>query len=148
MTGRRWFLSGLAVSTAGLWACDRGEAALLAMVCDPDLVDPVQRALLVWPELRAGRRRMVSDRSERALGQKMESLRGGLVVTREPRQANRLQRLGLSRLEHRWTRDIAGAPAILLVTRGDPGPQGRALRFARWLASPAAEPALGGVSAP
>ncbi len=148
MLGRRLFLSGLALSTTGLWACDIGEAAVLSIVCDPDLAEPVGRALLAWPELRGGRHGLDSDPSERALGQKMEALRGGLVATREPKQANRLQRLGLSRLEHRWTRDIKGGPAILLVTRGPSGPQGRAVRFARWLASPAADPALGGVSAP
>ena len=65
-----------------------------------------------------------------------------LVVTRQPLLANRLQRLGFVRLEHRWQADIAGERADLLVTKGVGPAQWRARDFAKWLASDAAAPVL------
>ena len=45
-------------------------------------------------------------------------------------------------IEHRWTIDILGESAAVLVTKGGLE-QRRVLRFAKWLASDAAAPFLG-----
>ena len=73
-----------------------------------------------------------------------ELLQGGLIATREPKQANRIQRLSLARLENRWTRDIDGGPVSLVVTRGDFQDEYEAKKFARWLASPEADQFVAG----
>ncbi len=141
MLRRTFFQSGL-VAAAGLAGCGLGPPAGLTVVCDMDLRLPLIHAAALWPDRRNGPYDVRSDQTERALGLRMEALDGGLVVTREPKQANRLQRMGLARLDHRWTRTLGGGEIILIATRGDFRRQSRAIAFARWLASPAADPAL------
>ena len=139
---RRTLLQSGLVAAAGLAGCGLGPPARLSVVCDMDLRLPLIHAAALWPDRRDGSYAVDSDPTERALGQRMEGLDGGLVATREPKQANRLQRMGLARLDHRWTRPLGGGEIILIATRGDFWPQGRAIAFARWLASPAADAAL------
>jgi hypothetical protein len=74
----------------------------------------------------------------------METTQGAAVVTREPKQANRIQRMGVSRLEDRWARDIGEGPVAILVTHGDWLAVRQAKTFAKWLASPAADKAVNG----
>ena len=71
-----------------------------------------------------------------------EGTSSSLVVTGQALLANRLQRLGHVRLEHRWE-TLAGEQKIsILVTKGGGLPQWRARKFARWLASEEAAPYL------
>lgn len=128
----------LAALAAPLGACDLLPARDLIIVCDVDLVQALERAYAAWPDRRAALA-IQSDISPVEQGRQMEALRGGLIATREPKQANRIQRLSLARLEDRWTRDIAGGPVQLVVTRGDVRDEHAARKFARWLASPAAD---------
>ena len=139
MHRRTLLLAALAVPVvAPLAGCDFLPARPLPMVCDPDLVQALERAYDAWPSRRAASV-VQSDISEVELGRAMEALRGGLIATREPKQANRIQRLSLARLSDRWTRDIDGGPAYLVVTRGDFQDEHQARKFARWLATPDAD---------
>ncbi|HYE47377.1 MAG TPA: hypothetical protein VEA44_16555 [Caulobacter sp.] len=129
----------LATLSLPLAACGLLPPEPLAIVCDADLVAALETAAKAWPGRRGAAVEVATDISERELGERMEALRGGLIATREPKQANRIQRLGLARLEHRWTREIAGGPVQLVATRGDYRSEQGAIAFAKWLASPEAD---------
>ncbi len=122
-----------------LGSCDLMTPGPLRIVCDPDLVQALERAATAWPKRRGAPVQIESDISLVQLGQQMEALRGGVIATREPKQANRIQRLSLARLEDRWTRDIDGGPVSLVATRGDFRDEHEARKFAKWLATPAAD---------
>src|SRR5690606_4039268 len=83
-----------------LAACGLMPPSPLVIVCDPDLAGPLETAAQAWPGRRGAAVEIVTDISERELGARMEAVQGGVIVTREPKQANRVQRLGLARLEH------------------------------------------------
>lgn len=136
MHRRTLLLAALAIPVT---ACDLLPPPPLAIVCDADLVGALERAVAAWPGRRGGQLSTDTDIDLVALGRKMEALRGGVIATREPKQANRIQRLSLARLEDRWTRDIDGGPVQLVVTRGDARDVHAARKFARWLASPEAD---------
>ncbi|MDB5472608.1 MAG: hypothetical protein JWR84_4168 [Caulobacter sp.] len=139
MHRRALLLAALAVPAAApLAGCDLLPARTLQIVCDPDLGEALDRAFAAWPGRRAPAV-IQSDISPVDLGRKMEALRGGLIATREPKQANRIQRLSLARLGDRWTRDIDGGPVHLVVTRGDFREEHQARTFAKWLAAPEAD---------
>lgn len=120
-------------------ACGLMPPPTLVIVCDPDLAGALETAANAWPGRRGGEVRVASDISKRELGLKMEALQGGVIATREPKQADRIQRLGLAKLESRWTRQIAGGPVQLVATRGDFQAEHAAIAFAKWLASPEAD---------
>jgi hypothetical protein len=140
---RRTFLtSTLALGIPGLAGCGLLPPSHLAIVCDPDLAEALDRAASAWPGRRGGTWTVETDISERQLGALMEGLQGGVIVTREPKQANRIQRMGLSRLENRWTRQLDGGPVAIVVTHGDWQAAAQAKAFAKWLAGPGADRAL------
>ena len=125
MDRRIFLLSSLALTGCGV-ARD-GQVA----ICDPPLAQPLARAL-------ASRDRspiILPQASPQALLAAAEPARSALVVTRYSLIANRLQRLGIVRLEHRWQARIAGETVQILVTRGGGPDQWRALRLAKWLTS-------------
>lgn len=122
-----------------LGACGLMPPAPLVIVCDPDLAGPLETAANAWPGRRGAEVQIVTDISKRELGLKMEALRGGLIATRELRQADRIQRLGLAKLENRWTRKVAEGAVQLVVPRGDFQSEHAAVAFAKWLASPDAD---------
>jgi hypothetical protein len=136
MRRRSILLASLALPLA---ACGLMPPPTLVIVCDPDLAGALETAANAWPGRRGGEVQIVTDISKRELGLKMEALRGGLIATREPKQADRIQRLGLAKLEHRWDRQIAGGPVQLVVPRGDFLAEHAAIGFAKWLASPEAD---------
>lgn len=136
MHRRALLLAALAVPVS---ACDLLPPPPLGVVCDPDLAQALERAIIAWPGRRNGPFRVDTDISLIELGRKMEALRGGLIATREPKQANRIQRLSLARLEDRWIRDIDDGPVHLVVTRGDVLDVRHARAFAKWLATPEAD---------
>ena len=140
MHRRALLLAALAAPVAApLGGCDLMEPGPLRIVCDPDLVSALEAAATAWPQRRGAPVQVETDISLVQLGRRMELLQGGLIATREPKQANRIQRLGLARLENRWTRDIDGGPVSLVVTRGDFQDEYEAKKFAKWLASPEAD---------
>lgn len=137
---RRLFL----LSTLALAGCG-GEAPRQTVLCDPGLGQALERALAkaptaVAPVLTEARVAELLDRAENA--------DNALVVTGQGLIANRLQRLGFVRLEHRWQARIGDGTMQILVTRGWGPDQWRALKLAKWLASDAAAPLLAGGSAP
>ncbi|WGM41290.1 hypothetical protein [Caulobacter sp. NIBR1757] len=136
MHRRALLLAVLAVPVA---SCDLMTPPLLQIVCDPDLVQALERAATAWPGRRGAPVQIDSDISLVELGRKMEALRGGLIATREPKQANRIQRLSLARLEDRWIRDIDGGPVHLVATRGGFQEEHEARKFGKWLATPDAD---------
>ncbi len=122
-----------------LGACGLMPPPPLVIVCDPDLAGALETAAHAWPGRRGAPVEIVTDISKRELGLKMEALQGGVIVTREPKQADRVQRLGLAKLESRWTRQMAGGPVQLVATRGDFQAEHAAIAFSKWLASPEAD---------
>jgi len=118
---RRIFLaSGLALAACG--------PRTTTVVCDPDLAPALGRAL----RTRGERSFTLEPLAPRDLLTRAEGGGGVLVVTREPKLADRLQRLGVARLQNRWKQDIDGAPAQMVVTTGDG--ESTAVHMARWLA--------------
>jgi len=130
---RRVFLLG----AAALSGCGIGAKPLRAF-SDRGLGEPLLRAARGYD---ARTVLLVEGMGRRELLEEAEKAASVLVVTRESLIANRLQRFGHVRLEHRWTVDILGEPAAVLVTQGG-FEQRRVLRFAKWLASDAAAPFL------
>lgn len=137
---RRAFLGlALVTLTPGCGLAARGP---LEIVCDLDLAPILEKAAAAWPGLEGGVVNVATDLSDRVLAEKMETTPAAVVVVREPKQADRLQRTGLAKLEDRWTREIGGEKAVIVVTRGDFFDQRRSIAFAKWLASPEADAAL------
>jgi hypothetical protein len=137
---RRAFL----VSTLALAGCGRAEARQV-VICDPGLGSALTRARAGYPEPGA---LVVSEARPQALLEMAEGEASALVVTRQSLIANRLQRLGHVRLEHRWQASIGGDTVQLLVTRGGGPAQWRALKLAKWLASEAGAAALAAPTGP
>lgn len=146
MRRRTVILAGLALPlVAPLAGCDLIPGEGLVIICDPDLVPAMEAAAAAWPDLRGGPVQVGSDISNRGLGALMERTQAGIAVTREVRHADRLQRIGVARLENRWSRKIAGETVHIVVNQGDWRQQRTATAFAKWLASPEADRALAGV---
>lgn len=131
---RRLFL----LSTLALAGCGLTDSRQM-VICDPDLAPALSRALKTRGEPGDG---ILYGAAPQALLVAAEGEPSALVVTRQSLIANRLQRLGFVRLEHRWQAQIAGETAEIMVTKGMGLAQWRALKLARWLASDAAEPVL------
>lgn len=131
---RRLFL----LSTFSLAACSGGPPRQ-TVICDPGLRSALKRAgeaygkagVLVFNEVRP-----------EPLLEMAEHEASALVVTRLSLLANRLQRLGYVRLEHRWQARIGEDKVELLVTKGGGLAQWRTLRLAKWLAGPEGAPLL------
>lgn len=133
---RRVFLLG-AVALSG---CSLGGGPVRGF-CDRGLGAALQRA---WRGSGEAGDLLTEEMGIRELIEESMAARSAvLVVTRQSLIANRLQRFGQVRLEHRWTVDILGDSAAVLVTKGGLE-QRRLLRFAKWLASDEAAPLLSG----
>lgn len=130
---RRVFLLG----AAALSGCSLGGRPVRGF-CDTGLAAPLQRA---WRGSGEAGDLLVQEMGIRELIDESMAASAVLVVTRQSLIANRLQRFGQVRLEHRWTVDILGDSAAVLVTKGGLE-QRRVLRFAKWLASDEAVPFL------
>lgn len=124
---RRLFL----LSTFALAACSAAPPRQ-TVICDPGLGAPLTRAGKVYGE--AGVFVLNEVRAE-ALLDMAEHEASSLVVTRQSLLANRLQRLGHVRLEHRWQARIGDETVQVLVAKGGGPAQWRALKLAKWLAS-------------
>ena len=126
---RRLFLLG----AAALAGCSPA-AGDLSIACDPDLVMRLKAAMTAWRP--AGAATGVHGKSivgldDRALLAFGETTDGLVLVTREPKLADRLQRTSRVRLQNRWKPKIGPGEVQVVVTRGDGEAQGVA--FARWL---------------
>lgn len=131
---RRLFL----LSTFALAACS-AEPPRQTVICDPGLGAVLTRAGKAYGE--AGTF-VVNEARAEALLDMAEHEASALVVTRQSLLANRLQRLGYVRLEHRWQARIGDETVQVLVTKGGGLAQWRALKLAKWLASEAGAAAL------
>lgn len=131
---RRLFL----LSTLALAACS-GEPPRQTVICDPGLGAPLTRAARAYGK--AGTL-VINEAKFEELLDRAENESSALVVTRQNLLANRLQRLGYVRLEHRWPARIGEDTVQLMVTKGGGPAQWRALKLAKWLASDAAAPVL------
>lgn len=133
---RRLFIAG----TLTLVGCGAGSGGRVDLVCDPDLEAPLRLALAARGE--AGGSAVITPAGPQELLGRAAAAEADLVVTREVRIADRLQRLGHARLEHRWRIDIDGPPIIVLAIREGRG-HGRAVRLGKWLSGPEAAAAFG-----
>ncbi|MDP1737358.1 MAG: hypothetical protein Q8L23_07945 [Caulobacter sp.] len=132
---RRLFL----LSTLALTACAPLGPRRQPLVCDRGLGETLTRA---WAAFGEDGRLDITEATAPELLDRAEGTRSAVVVTGQALLANRLQRLGHVRLEHRWETSAGERKISILVTKGGGLPQWRALRFARWLASEAARPHL------
>ncbi|MBX3481055.1 MAG: hypothetical protein KF842_11700 [Caulobacter sp.] len=140
MNRRTLLVSGLLLSaTPGLAGCNLMEPPPLVIACDADLAAAMERAAEAWPDRRGAEVVVATDINPRELGLKMDQVFGGVVATREEKNANRLQRTGRARLADRWSRQTPDGPIALVVTRGDFQAEHESKLFARWAASPAAD---------
>ncbi|MBI1404778.1 MAG: hypothetical protein GC145_01475 [Caulobacter sp.] len=140
MNRRTLLLSALALPAASsLGACNLMEPPPLVIACDADLAAAMEQAALAWPQRRGAPVEIVTDINPRELGLKMDQVFGGVVATREEKNANRLQRTGRARLADRWSRPSPDGAIALVVTRGDFQAEHESKLFARWAASPEAD---------
>ena len=137
---RRLFI----LSTLALSACGQTPPRQ-TVICDPGLGALLSRAGNAYGK--AGLFVLNEARPEELLD-RAETEPSALVVTRQSLLANRLQRLGHVRLEHRWQARIGDNSVQLLVTKGIGPAQWRALKLARWLASAETAPVLAAATAP
>lgn len=137
---RRVFL----LSTLALAGCS-GAVTRQTVLCDTGLGEAVARALSKSPIPVAP---VLTESDPAELLDRAESEANTLVVTGQGLIANRLQRLGYVRLEHRWQAQIGAGTMQILVTKGWGPDQWRALKLAKWLAGPEAAPILAGGVAP
>lgn len=128
---RRLFLAG-AVALTGCTT----RPTDLSVACDPDLVAPLKAALAAWRPDGEGtgvRGRSIVGVDERTLLSLAERTDGLVVVTREPKLADRLQRTSRVRLQNRWKPRIGAGEVQVVVTRGEGEALGAA--FGKWLMS-------------
>jgi hypothetical protein len=125
---RRLFLLALG-AVAG---CARGGAGP-AVVCDPDLVKPLNAALAAWVRKGEASAFSLQAADPRALLAAGEAGSGAVIATREPMLADRLQRYGHARLQNRFKPRIGVGEVQVVVTRG--AGEAAGARFAEWLAS-------------
>ncbi len=124
---RRVFILGT-LAAAG---CGPAGARRLDIVCDPGLEVYLARAVAAY-----GREDgyTLTVCTPQDLLRRVEARQADLVVTREGRIADRLQRLGQARLNDRWKASIQGDQVhILAIRKGDA--RRRALALGEWLAS-------------
>jgi hypothetical protein len=126
---RRIFLSGALASALPLVGC--GAGAPVPVACDRPLAAALTRALEAWSA--KGGRCVLDALAARPLIDRGETTEGLVLVTREPKLADRLQRQSLARLQNRWHPMIGGVQAEMVVTRG--AGEGAAVKLAKWLAS-------------
>jgi hypothetical protein len=123
---RRLFLLALG-AVAG---CAPARAGL-AVVCDPDLVAPLNVALAAWVRKGEATAFTVEAAGAKALLAAGEARAGAVIATREPLLADRLQRYGHARLQDRFKPRIGAGEVQVLATRG-PG-EGAGAAFGKWL---------------
>ncbi len=123
---RRLFLAG----AAALAGCAGGGSGPV-VVCDPDLVAPLNAALAAWVRKGEATDFTLDAADAKALLAAGESGAGAVIATREPMLADRLQRYGHARLQNRFKPRIGAGEVQVVATRG-PG-EGAGVTFARWL---------------
>ncbi len=123
---RRLFLLALG-AVAG---CARGGPGP-AVVCDPDLVAPLNAALAAWVRKGEATAFTLKAADPKALLEAGEAGSGAVIATREPKLADRLQRYGHARLQNRFKPKIGPGEVQVVVTRGPGEAAGEA--FAKWL---------------
>lgn len=137
MHRRTFLLSGLAL--AGLAACNPPSGPLAA-ITDPDLDAAVRRALLAYQGDHAGLRWTLTPGSATELYSLAEADGARVLITREIRLADNLQRTRRAPLENRWTLGGKNAPIAVVVTKG--AGEGQAKAFAQWLSGPEGQAAF------
>jgi len=123
---RRLFLFALGAAAG----CARGGPGP-AIVCDPDLVAPLNVALAAWVRKGEATAFTLKAADPRALLEAGEAGSGAVIATREPKLADRLQRYGHARLQNRFKPKIGPGEVQVVVTRGPGEAAGEA--FAKWL---------------
>lgn len=102
-----------------------------AVVCDPDLVTPLNAALAAWARKGEAAAFTLKAADPKALLEAGEAGSGAVIVTREPKLADRLQRYGHARLQNRFKPKIGGGEVQVVVTRG--ADEAAGVKFAKWL---------------
>lgn len=123
---RRLFLLALG-AVAG---CARGGPGPV-VVCDPDLVAPLNVALAAWVRRGEAADFSLKAADPRTLLAAGEGGTGAVIATREPKLADRLQRYGHARLQNRFKPRAGGGEIQVVATRGPGEAAGAA--FAKWL---------------
>jgi hypothetical protein len=123
---RRQLLLALG-ALAGCAPADDG----LVVVCDPDLGPPLQIALMAWVRKGEVPGYSLEVADAKRLLARGETMPGRVIITREPKLADRLQRYGYARLQNRFKPRIGAGQVQVVVTRG--AGEGGGVRFARWL---------------
>lgn len=122
---RRVFLISAVATPLALGGCG---GRTITVICDPELAAPLDRALAT----RGRATYRLQGLAPRALLEAAEAGEGAVVVTREAKLADRLQRLSHVRLQNRWKIEIGGGLAHILATKG--AGEGVAAHLGEWLA--------------
>jgi hypothetical protein len=127
------------VSAAVLAGCE-ANASPLAVITDPDLDALARTALLAYQGQHAGLRWTITPGAASDLYALAEADGARVLITRETRLADNLQRTRRAPLENRWTMGPKDAPIALVVTKG--AGEATAKAFAQWLVSREGQSAL------
>jgi|GEM_PF-4422515 len=126
----------LVFAVAASWTLGGCGGRVTPVICDTDLVAPLDRALAT----RGRSTYRLEGLGPRPLLDAAEAGEGAIIVTREGKLADRLQRLSHVRLQNRWELRIGGGPVHVLATKGSG--ERMAIHLGEWLASEEAAPLL------
>ncbi len=141
---RRTLLASL-VSTAVLAGCETKPTSL-SVITDPDLDAAARSALLAYQSRHAGLRWTLTPGAAAELYALAETDGARVLISRETRLADNLQRTRRAPLENRWTLGPKDAPIAVVVTKG--AGEATAKAFAQWLAAPEGRAAFKSVTGP
>lgn len=136
---RRTLLLSLA-GFGGLAGCGLTGGGRLEALTDPALEARLKAAMSVYAAQHAGLDWSLTATDAVGLLARAQAAGARVVVTRETKLTDNLQRTRRAPLENRWTLGPKDAPVAIVVTKG--AGEHLAKAFAEWLAGPDAPPIL------
>lgn len=130
----------LLVSLAALGGCGLVGGGRLEALTDPELEAKLRAAMGVYAARHAGLAWSLTAADAVGLFARAQAPGSRVVVTRETKLTDNLQRTRRAPLENRWTLGTKDAPVAIVVTKG--AGEHAAKAFAEWLAGPDAPPIL------
>ena len=130
---RRTLLISLAAA-GGLAGCDLLGDGRLEIITDPDLEPRVKAAAAAYAAGRKGLQWSVRAADAVGLLNLAEAPGARVLISRQTKLADNLQRTLRASLENRWRLGSVEDPVVVLVTSGQG--KGGAKRFALWLTGP------------
>jgi hypothetical protein len=124
----------LMISLAALGGCGPIQRGRLEALTDPDLEVRLNVMMTAYASEHAGLNWSLTTADAVGLYNRAEAPGARVIVTRETKLTDNLQRTRRAALENRWTLGFPDAPIAVVVTKG--AGEHVAKAFAEWLAAP------------